>query len=288
MLALGAFPAVVPFVGMLFLPESPRWLIGRGREADARAIMERTQDPDEDVEELITEIKAQEREEGSGTYRELFSPLVRPALTVGVGIAFFNQLVGVNAVIYYAPTILERAGLGTSAALLSTVAIGLVNSVVTGAALLSIDRLGRRPLLLIGMSGVVLALFVLGLAYLLPSQSGFVGLILVLGLIVYIASFAASLGLGIWLLNSEVYPLKVRGKGSSAGSLTHWVLDLIIASSVLTLINTITATGMFWLYGFFGIIGILFVYRFVPETKGRTLEEVDAELMRRARRRVTA
>jgi hypothetical protein len=105
---------------------------------------------------------------------------------------------------------------------------------------------------------------------------------------VYIASFAASLGLGIWLLNSEVYPLKVRGKGSSAGSLTHWVLDLIIASSVLTLINTITATGMFWLYGFFGIIGILFVYRMVPETKDRTLEEVDAELMRRAQRGVTA
>jgi sugar porter (SP) family MFS transporter len=288
MLAIGAVPAVVLFVGMLFLPESPRWLIGRGREAAARAIMQRTQDPDEDVEELITEIKALEREEGSGTYRELFSPAVRPALTVGVGIAFFNQMVGVNAVIYYAPTILERAGLGTSAALLSTVVIGVVNSLVTGAALLSIDRLGRRPLLLTGMSGVVLALFVLGLAYLLPAQSGFVGIILVLGLMVYIASFAASLGLGIWLLNSEVYPLKVRGKGSSAGSLTHWVLDLIIASSVLTLINTITATGMFWLYGFFGIIGILFVYRMVPETKDRTLEEVDAELMRRAQRGVTA
>ncbi len=288
MLALGAVPAAVLFVGMMFLPESPRWLVGQGREAAARAIMQRTQDPDEDVEELITEIKALEREEGSGTYRELFSPAVRPALTVGVGIAFFNQMVGVNAVIYYAPTILERAGLGTSAALLSTVVIGLINSIVTGAALLSIDRLGRRPLLLIGMSGVVLALFVLGLAYLLPAQSGFVGFILVVGLMVYIASFAASLGLGIWLLNSEVYPLKVRGKGSSAGSLTHWVLDLIIASSVLTLINTITATGMFWLYGIFGIIGILFVLRFVPETKGRTLEEVDAELMRRAGRRVTA
>ncbi len=288
MLALGAVPAAVLFVGMMFLPESPRWLVGQGREAAARVIMQRTQDPDEDVDELIEEIKEQEKEEGSGTYRELFSPLVRPALTVGVGIAFFNQMVGVNAVIYYAPTILERAGLGTSAALLSTVVIGLVNSLVTGAALLSIDRLGRRPLLLIGMSGVVLALFVLGAAYLLPAGSGFVGFILVVGLMVYIASFAASLGLGIWLLNSEVYPLKVRGKGSSMGSLTHWVLDLIIASSVLTLINTITATGMFWLYGIFGIIGILFVLRFVPETKGRTLEEVDAELMRRAGRRVTA
>jgi hypothetical protein len=128
----------------------------------------------------------------------------------------------------------------------------------------------------------------LGAAYLLPGQSGLVGLILVLGLMVYIASFVASLGLGIWLLNSEVYPLKVRGKGSSMSSLTHWVLDLIIASSVLTLINTITATGMFWLYALFGIIGILFVYRFVPESKGRTLEEVDAELMRRAPRRTPA
>jgi sugar porter (SP) family MFS transporter len=269
MLALGAVPAVILFVGMLVLPESPRWLISRHRYEEARSVLVRTADPDENIDEEIEQIKHQEEEE-TGTYRELFSPALRPALTVGVGIAFFNQMVGVNAVIYYAPTILERAGLGTSAALLSTVVIGLVNSIVTAAALLSIDRFGRRPLLLIGMSGVVASLFVL---------------ILVVGLMVYIASFAASLGLGIWLLNSEVYPVKVRGKGSSMGSLTHWVLDLIIASSVLTLINTITATGMFWLYGLFGIIGILFVYRIVPETKGRTLEEVDAELMQRATRR---
>lgn len=288
MLGLGAVPALVLLVGMLFLPESPRWLIGRGREAVARSILQRTQDPNEDIGELIAEIKAQEREEGRGTYRELFSPAVRPALTVGVGIAFFNQMVGVNAVIYYAPTILEDAGFGTSAALLATVVIGLVNSIVTAAALLSIDRLGRRPLLLTGMSGVVLSLLVLGAVYLLPGQSGVAGIILVVGLIVYIASFAASLGLGIWLLNSEVYPLKVRGKGSSAGSLTHWVLDLIIASSVLTLINTITATGMFWLYGIFGVIGILFVLRFVPETKDRTLEEIDADLKRRAVGRTAA
>jgi sugar porter (SP) family MFS transporter len=284
MLALGAVPAVILFVGMLVLPESPRWLISRHRYEEARSVLVRTADPDENIDEEIEQIKHQEEEE-TGTYRELFSPALRPALTVGVGIAFFNPMVGVNAVIYYAPTILERAGLGTSAALLSTVVIGLVNSIVTAAALLSIDRFGRRPLLLIGMSGVVASLFVLGAAYLLPGQTGLVGLILVVGLMVYIASFAASLGLGIWLLNSEVYPVKVRGKGSSMGSLTHWVLDLIIASSVLTLINTITATGMFWLYGLFGIIGILFVYRIVPETKGRTLEEVDAELMQRATRR---
>jgi sugar porter (SP) family MFS transporter len=279
---------VILFIGMLVLPESPRWLIGQGREAAARAIIERTVDRDEDVEREVEDIKQQEREEGSGTYRELFSPALRPALTVGVGIALFNQLVGVNAVIYYAPTILNDAGFGASTAILGTVGIGLINCIVTFIALRMIDRAGRRPLLLVGMSGVVLSLLVLGLVYLLPGQSGVVGYVLLIGLMVYIASFAASLGLGIWLLNSEVYPLKVRGKGASMGSLTHWVLDLIVASTVLTLISTITPTGMFWLYAVFGIIGILFVYRIVPETKGRTLEEVDAELMQRAGRRATA
>jgi MFS family permease len=129
---------------------------------------------------------------------------------------------------------------------------------VTGAALLSIDRIGRRPRLLAGTGGVTLSLIVLGLAYLLPPQTALVNLILVAGLMVYIASFAASLDICIWLLNSEVYPLEIRGKGSATGSITHWVLALIIASTVLTLINTITETGTFWLYAACGIIGILF------------------------------
>jgi len=146
---------------------------------------------------------------------------------------------------------------------------------------LSIDRIGRRPLLLAGTTGVTLSLIVLGLAYLLPPQTALVNFILVAGLMVYIASFAASLGICIWLLNSEVYPLEVRGKGSATGSITHWVLDLIIASTVLTLINTITETGTFWLYAVFGIIGILFFLRVVPETKGRSLEEIEEELERR-------
>jgi MFS family permease len=165
--------------------------------------------------------------------------------------------------------------------MLATTGIGLVNCLVTGAALLSIDRVGRRPLLLVGTTGVTLSLIVLGLAYLLPPQTALVNFILVAGLIVYIASFAASLGICIWLLNSEVYPLEIRGKGSATGSTTHWVLDLIIASTVLTLINTITETGTFWLYGVFGILGILFFFRVVPETKGRSLEEIEEELERR-------
>jgi sugar porter (SP) family MFS transporter len=281
MLGLGLVPAVVLLVGMAFLPESPRWLIGQSRRDEARSILERTEDPDADVDEKIREIEGQERAEAGTGYRELFTPRLRPALTVGVGTAVVNQLVGVNAIIYYAPTILSDAGFEDSSAILATVGIGVVNVLLTLVALTTIDRVGRRPLLLIGTSGVTLSLFVLGGVYLLPEQSGIASYILVGGLLVYIASFAASLGICIWLLNSEVYPLEVRGKGSAAGGITHWVLDLIISSTVLTLINTITATGTFWLYGAFGIIGILFFYRLVPETKGRSLEEIEADMARR-------
>jgi MFS family permease len=188
----------------------------------------------------------------------------------------------VNAVIYYAPSILEDAGFSASAAILATTGIGIVNMLVTLCALLLIDRLGRRPLLVIGMSGVFLSLLVLGGAYLLPGDPSAVGFLLVVGLMVYIASFAASLGIAIWLLNSEVYPLEVRGKGAAAGAFTHWALDFVIASTVLTVIATITPTGMFWFYGFFALLGIVFVLRRVPETKGRTLEQVSDELASRA------
>ena len=282
MLGLGVVPAAVLFIGMFFLPESPRWLVGVGRRDEAREVLRRTRDADADVEGEIEAIASQESAEERTTYRDLLRPRYRPAVTVGVGVAFINQMVGVNAVIYYAPTILADAGFGDSAAILATTGIGLANCLVTAAALLSIDRLGRRPLLLAGTTGVTLSLIVLGAAYLLPGGSAATNYILVGGLMVYIASFAASLGICIWLLNSEVYPLEVRGKGSAAGSITHWALDLLIASTVLTLINTITETGTFWLYAAFGIIGLLFFFRVVPETKGRSLEEIEADMKGRA------
>lgn len=282
MLGLGTVPAVVLLAGLFVVPESPRWLMGQHRHDEARGVLRRTRGSEEEVAEEMSAIEQQEEMESRTSYAELFRPHLRPALIVGVGIAAFNQLVGVNAVIYYAPTIFSDAGFGDSAAILATTGIGVANCAVTAAALLTIDRIGRRPLLLTGIVGIVLSLLALGAAYLLPGGSGLSNFILVAGLMVYIASFAASLGIGIWLLNSEVFPLKVRGKGAALGSFTHWGLDFIIASTVLTLINTITETGMFWLYGAFGVAGLFFVYFLVPETKGRTLEEIDADLMRRA------
>ncbi len=278
MLGLGVVPAAVLLVGMFFLPESPRWLMGMGREDEARRVLRRSRNSDEEVAEELGAISGQETAEQRTRYRDLFKPRYRPAATVGIGVAFINQMVGVNAVIYYAPTILEDAGFGASGAILATTGIGFVNCIVTGIALLSIDRIGRRPLLLAGTACVTISLIVLGAAYLLPSGSGLLNIILVGGLMVYIAGFAASLGICIWLLNSEVYPLEIRGKGSAAGSITHWTLDMVIAFTVLTLINTITETGTFWLYAAFGLIGLVFFYRVVPETKGRSLEEIEADM----------
>ncbi len=283
MLGLGTVPAAVLLVGMFFLPESPRWLMSMGQSDEARTVLRRSRNSDEEVDEEINAITSQETAEERTRYRDLFKRRYRPAATVGIGVAFINQMVGVNAVIYYAPTILNDAGFGSSGAILATTGIGFVNCLVTGAALLSIDRVGRRPLLLAGTSGVTLSLILLGGAYLLPDSAGaLLNIILVGGLMVYIASFAASLGICIWLLNSEVYPLEIRSKGSAAGSITHWTLDMVIAFTVLTLINTITETGTFWLYAAFGVIGLIFFYRVVPETKGRSLEDIEADMMGRS------
>jgi sugar porter (SP) family MFS transporter len=279
MLGLAVVPSLVMLAGLALVSESPRWLLSRGRVEQAREVLLRTR-PAEETEAELAEIRAAMREERRFSYRDLFKPRLRPAVLLGVAVAATNQLVGVNAVIYYAPTILKQAGMGNSAAILSSVGIGGTNVMFTVIALLLIDKVGRRPLLIGGTGVVVAVLFGLGGLYLLPSTDG-LGLLLTIGLMLYEAAFAASLGVAIWLVNSEVFPTAVRGKASSVGTLTHWSLDFLISISVLTLISTITATGLFWLYGVLGLLGLAYLYRNLPETKGRSLEDIDAELQSR-------
>ncbi|MDA3629008.1 sugar porter family MFS transporter [Saccharopolyspora oryzae] len=279
MLALAAIPAVVMFFGLFRLPESPRWLLARGRVDDARRALARTLPADE-IESEIAAISAAAEAERGLTYRDLFGARLRPAVLIGVGVAATNQLVGVNAVISYTPTLLTQAGFGDSSALLSSVGIGAANMICTLIALLLIDRVGRRPLLLGGTAVVVLSLLFLGALYLLPSQSGVVGGLLVAGLILYITAFSVSLGISIWLINSEIFPTRVRGKASGLGSLTHWGLDFIISLTALSLIQLITPTGLFWVYALFGLVGLVFFAKRLPETKGRTLEDIESSLRR--------
>ena len=276
MVGLAVLPSLPMLAGLFALGESPRWLLARGRTEDARKALLRTHSP-EDADAALDELSTAMREESRFSYRDLLSPKLRPAVLLGFAVAATNQLVGVNAVIYYAPTILQQAGMGDSAAILSSVGIGAVNMIFTVIALLFIDKVGRRPLLLGGTSVVIAVLFGLGALYLLPSVEG-LGLLLTLGLMLYEAAFAASLGLAIWLINSEVFPTAVRGKASSVGTVTHWGLDFLISISVLTLINALTPTGLFWLYGVFGVIGLVYLYRKLPETKNRTLEDIESSL----------
>jgi sugar porter (SP) family MFS transporter len=277
MLGLAAVPAVVMLVGLFGLAESPRWLLARGREAEARRIMLRSRSAAE-VDEEVDEIQSLAEAESRLSFRDLLRPQMRPAILLGVAVAATNQLVGVNAIIYYTPTLLTRSGFGDKAAILSTVGIGLVNMVVTVVALLMVDRVGRRPLLLIGTAVLVFDLIFLGALYLLPGHTTLAGVLTVLALCVYIAAFAASLGLGIWLINSEIFPTSVRGKAAGFGTVTHWSLDFVISLTVLTAISAFTATGLFWLYAVFGILGFIYLYRHLPETKGRSLEDIEDSL----------
>jgi sugar porter (SP) family MFS transporter len=275
MFGLAAIPAVALGVGMLFVPESPRWLISRALPEKAHAVLQRirgTADVDGELTEIRTSVDQQ-----SGGWTELLSPLVRPALIVGIGLAIFQQVTGINTVIYYAPTIFQFAGFtSASVAILATVGVGVVNLAMTVVAMLLLDRVGRRPLLLVGLAGMVLSLGVLGLAFAVPALQANLGWIAVGSLMAYVGSFAIGLGPVFWLLISEIYPLKIRGLAMSVATVANWGMNLLVALTFLTLIQLMGRPATFWLYGVVGVGAWIFAYRLVPETKGRTLEDIEA------------
>lgn len=283
MLGLAAVPSLLMFVGLLRLPESPRWLVSRGRLDDARAVLRKVVGADR-VESELTALSSAVTAERNVTYRDVLRPSLRPAIYLGIGVAAVNQLVGVNAITYYAPTLLTKAGFGESAAILSSVGIGIANVAFTLVGLLLIDRVGRRPLLLVGLGGVVVSLVVIGLLYAVTDLSGIWAVALVAFLIIYEAMFSASIGLAMWLINSEIFPTALRGKAGSFGMFTHWGLNLIISLTVLSAFEAFTPSGLFWLYAAFGLIGFFYLKKYLPETRNRTLEEVEEILRARARK----
>ena len=275
MFGLAAIPATILGVGMFFLPDSARWLVSQGSVDKARAVLERIR-ATTSVDVELREIKKSEQQQ-TGEWTELLAPLVRPALIVGIGLAILQQVTGINTVIYYAPTIFQFAGLTSAAvAILATVGVGIMNMLMTLVAIRLVDRVGRRPLLLTGLAGMILSLGVLGLAFLLPNLSSALGWIAAGSLALYVGSFAIGLGPVFWLLISEIYPLKIRGLAMSIASIANWGSNLIVALTFLTLIQVVGRPGTFWLYGLVGVGAWLFAYSMVPETKGRSLEEIEA------------
>jgi MFS transporter, SP family, galactose:H+ symporter len=274
MFAMAVIPASTFGVGLLFIPESPRWLVARGHTDQARAVLQRIRAPKQVEAELsrIQQGVAQQK----GHWAELLSPLLRPAMIVGVGLAIAQQITGINTVIYYAPTIFKFAGLSSvSVAILASVGVGVVNVALTVVAMQLIDRVGRRPLLLVSVAGMALSLGVLGVAFALPRFSGVLAWISVGSLMVYVGSFAVGLGPVFWLILSEIYPLRIRGRAMSIGTVANWSANLIVALSFLTLIQVLGKPTTFWLYAVVSVGAWAFAYFLVPETRGQTLEEIE-------------
>ncbi|MGC2510758.1 MAG: sugar porter family MFS transporter [Acidobacteriaceae bacterium] len=275
MFGLAAIPALILLIGLFFVPESPRWLMGRSREDEARAVLQRIRESS-DVSAELAEIK-EDLSLQEGGWRELLNVSLRRPLIIGIGLAIFQQFTGINTVIYYAPTIFQLAGLhSASAAILATVGVGVVNVLLTIVALRILDRAGRRPLLLWGLVGMVISLGVLGAAFLLAGSSPIVAWLAVISLALYVACFAIGLGPVFWLLISEIYPLKIRGRAMGVATMMNWGSNLIVALTFLSLLHSLGRSATFWLYSVVGILAWFFVYRLVPETKGRTLEQIDA------------
>ncbi len=280
MLGIAALPGAVLVVGMLTVPYSPRWLVANGRVEQARSVLDRLRrgDPHADVPAELRDIEdSVERERGSGP-RTLLMPRIRPLLLLGVGLAAAQQFVGVNTVIYYAPTILSATGLGAGGAIAQTVFVGLTNVVFTVFAVLLLDRVGRRGLLFTGTAGLIVGLLVLGLFFQVPGLQQNAPWLALGALMLYIASFAIGLGPVFWLMISEIYPLAVRSKAMSVTTAVNWAANFLVSVTFLSLIEWISRPATFYLYAGISVLALLYFWRRVPETKGRSLEQIQRDL----------
>ena len=272
MFASAAVPSAAFFFALLVVPESPRFLAETGREPEALAVLERVGGREQARAELA-EIRDTLAEE-SGTLRELFGKRLRRPLGIAVFLAVFQQVTGINTVIYYGSLIFKEqvGGQSDSAAIGANVVIGSMNFVMTIVALWTIDRLGRRPLMMIASAGMAASLFLLG--FLFRVQPPPAAMVLA-AILVYVGSFSLGLGPGVWVVISELFPTRIRGRAMSIATVSLWLACILVAATYLTLVEAVGSTGAFWLYAATSVVNFLFIWRLMPETKGRSLEEIE-------------
>jgi sugar porter (SP) family MFS transporter len=275
MLGVQALPALVFLILIRFIPESPRWLILKKQDFNRALDILKVINPLNCDEELVS-IKNSKLESTAFNTNNLFSGQYKTPIMLAMLFAIFNQVSGVNAIIYYAPRIFEMAGLGAHSSLLSTVGIGMVNFIFTLFAINIIDRVGRRVLMLIGSFGLIASLFLVALTFYSGNFSGFA---IPFYIMVFIAFFAFSQGAVIWVFISEIFPNQVRAKGQTLGSSTHWIMAALIAFSFPFFAEKLGGAVTFSFFGSMMILQLIFVWLFMPETKGKSLEQIESNVV---------
>jgi SP family galactose:H+ symporter-like MFS transporter len=280
MFGIGLVPAVLLSIGMIFLPESPRWLVKQNKLNRAIEILQTlrsTTDVAQEIKDIENSLKIKQT-----SFREIFSPWIRPVLFLGAMLGFIQQVTGINTIIYYAPTIFQLAGFhDVSSSILATVGIGVVNVLATIFAVFYLDKLGRRPLLLTGLVGMCLSLLGLSFAFHFGGTFSALRWFAMGCTFTYIICFAFSLGAILWLVVAEIFPLEVRATAMGVAVFSCWFWNFVVSSTFLTLLNLFGPSQTFLLYATLCVVSFIFCYHKTPETRGVTLEQIEENIRKR-------
>lgn len=267
MFSIGLPLALLFLLGLFFVPESPRWLIKKGRRAEGLAILDKINDG------ASHELGGEGASEQQGSYAELFNPKLRKALLLGILLPLFSQFSGINAIIYYGPSILHDAGFNLNNSFLGQIIFGLANMIFTFIAVWKVDKWGRRPLYLVGTIGATISLVATGFLFYFGLTSS---ILLVISVTVFLACFAFSMGPLKFVVASEIFPTRIRGKAMGVSIMVMWVADTVMGQLTPLMLKHGGTAVTFWVFGLACLVAFIIVYKLLPETKGRSLEDIES------------